>query len=134
MKGKTFFFCQIKNIFAYNIMGEEYMQKKLPKVFANSLGEVHNNTTVFYSADNHDLNSDRSFEEKESVKKLKGTTVTQKINEIFNSPYYIYKAEVDITLDSGKVTKKIIGKNQQNLITMENEVIPIETIRDIEFK
>ena len=115
-------------------MGEEYMQKKLPKVFANSLGELHNNNTVFYSADNNDLSSDRSSDEKENIKKLKGTTVTQKINEIFNSPYYIYKAEVDITLDSGKVTKKIIGKNQKHLITIENEIRPIETIRDIEFK
>ena len=110
------------------------MQKKLPKVFANSLGEIHNNNTVFYSVENNELNSDRNSEKKENIKKLKGITVAQKINEIFNSPYYIYKAEVDITLDSGKVTKKIIGKNQQNLITMENEVIPIETIRDIEFK
>lgn len=110
------------------------MQKKLPKVFANNLGEINNNNTVFYSADNNDLESDRNYETKENIKKLKGTTVTQKINEIFNSPYYIYKAEVDITLDSGKVTKKIIGRNQQNLITMENEVIPIGTIRDIEFK
>ena len=117
-------------------MGEKYMQKKLPKVFANSLEEIHNNSTVFYSADFNtstlDDSSNRSAEE--SIKKLNGITVTQKISEIFNSPYYIYKAEVDITLDSGKVTKKIIGKNQKNLITMENELIPIETIRDIEFK
>ena len=114
------------------------MQKKLPKVFANSLEELNNNSTIFYSADSNmsslDDYSDRSSGEKENIKRLKGTTVTQKINEIFNSPYYIYKAEVDITLDSGKVTKKIIGKNQQNLITMDNEVIPIETIRDIDFK
>lgn len=119
-------------------MGEEYMQKKLPKVFANSLNEVHNNNTVFYSADSSFLkeidDNDRSSEEQLNIKKLKGTTVNQKINEIFNSPYYIYKADVDITLDSGKITKKIIGKNQKNLITMDNELIPIDTIRDIEFK
>lgn len=119
-------------------MGEGYMQKKLPKVFANSLDEIHNNSTVFYSAESNSDSlfdtGDRSVEDKAEVKKLKGTTVTQKINEIFNSPYYIYKADVEITLDSGKVTKKIIGKNQQNLITMENELIPIRTIRDIEFK
>ena len=119
-------------------MGEEYMQKKLPKVFANSINEVHNNSTVFYSAEANtealkDF-GDRNSEEKLEIKKLKGATVSQKINEIFNSPYYIYKAEVDITLDSGKVTKKIIGKNQKHLITMENELIPIDTIRDIEFK
>lgn len=119
-------------------MGEEYMQKKLPKVFANSLNEVHNNDTVFYSAESSSLrefdDGDRSSQEQSDIKKLNGTTVNQKINEIFNSPYYIYKADVDITLDNGKVTKKIIGKNQRNLITMDNELIPIDTIRDIEFK
>lgn len=119
-------------------MGEEYMQKKLPNVFANNLEEIHNNDTIFYSASPNapilDDYDDRNAEQKENVKRLKATTVTQKISEIFNSPYYIYKAEVDITLDSGKVTKKIIGKSQKHLITMENELIPIETIRDIEFK
>lgn len=115
------------------------MQKKLPKVFANSINEVHNNNSVFYSADPNSLNetfddSDRNSEEKIEVKKLKGTTVSQKINEIFNSPYYIYKADVELTLEDGIVTKKIIGKNQRNLITMDNELIPIETIRDIKYK
>lgn len=113
------------------------MQKKLPKVFANTINEVHNNDSVFYSADITTLKEiaeDRSSDEKIETKQLKGTTVMQKINEIFSSPYYIYKAEVEITLDDGVVTKKIIGKNQRNLITMDNELIPIETIRDIEFK
>lgn len=113
------------------------MQKKLPKVFANEIDEINNNSKVFYSAESieKDLETgDRNSNELEEVKKLKGKTVLQKINEIFNSPYYIYKANVDITLDGGKVTKKIIGKNQKNLITMENELIPIDTIRDIEFK
>ena len=113
------------------------MQKKLPKVFANTINDVHNNDSVFYSADAQTLKEiaeDKSSEEKTKTKQLKGITVTQKINEIFSSPYYIYKAEVEITLDDGVVTKKIIGKNQRNLITMDNELIPIENIRDINYK
>lgn len=113
------------------------MQKKLPKVFANTINEVHNNDSVFYSADSTSLKEtveDRSSEEKIDSKQLKGITVIQKINEIFSSPYYIYKAEVEITLDDGVVTKKIIGKNQRNLITMDNELIPIDSIRDINYK
>lgn len=110
------------------------MQKKLPKVFANDINEVNNNSRIFYSADSIEKVDDRSSNKLESVKKLKGKSILQKINEIFNSPYYIYKADVDITLDSGKVTKKIIGKNSKNLITIENELISIDSIRDIEFK
>ena len=110
------------------------MQKKLPKVFANDINEVNNNSRIFYSADSIEKVDDRRSNKLESVKKLKGKSILQKINEIFNSPYYIYKADVDITLDSGKVTKKIIGKNSKNLITIENELISIDSIRDIEFK
>ena len=75
------FFCKIKYKKAYNIMGDLYMEKKLPKVFANSLNEVHNNDTVFYSADSGTLkeivnnDGDRSAEEQLEIKQLKGTTV-----------------------------------------------------------
>ena len=112
-------------------MGEKYMQKKLPKVFANSLGKIKNNNTVFYSADNNDLNNDRNYDEKENKKKLKGKTVTQKINEIFSSPNYVYKANVEITLKDKKVTKRIIGRNKNYIITMDNDLIPITYIIDI---
>lgn len=111
--------------------------KKLPKVFANNLNEVHNNDTVFYLNDTNsrvdiEESSDRSSTGEYKV--LKGDTVIQKINEIFKSPYYIYKAEVEITLEEGVVVKKIIGKNNQNLITMDNELIPINSIKDIKYK
>lgn len=112
------------------------MMKKLPKVFANSLDEVHNNDTVFYYKDNNLKVSvdDSDRDSIEEYKMLKGNTVNQKINEIFASPYYIYKAEVEITLEDGVILKKIIGKNNQNLITMENELIPISSIKDIKYK
>ena len=58
-------------------------------------------------------------------------TVEQKIYNIFNSPNYIYKIDVVIVTDNNKVIKRIIGKNKNNLITMDNEYIPINTIRDI---
>lgn len=106
------------------------MERKLPKVFANNLNEVNNNNSVFYSADN----SDRNIENIKPEKELFGKTVEQKINEIFNSPYYIYKADVEITLENDVVTKKIIGKNRSNIITMDNELIPIKSIKDIKYK
>ena len=54
-----------------------------------------------------------------------------KIYNIFNSPNYIYKVDVTIVTDSGTFNKRIVGKTKTNLITMENEYIPIDTIRDI---
>ena len=58
-------------------------------------------------------------------------TVEQKIYNIFNSPNYIYKIDVTIVTDKGKTNKRIVGKTKTNLITMDNEYIPINTIRDI---
>ena len=58
-------------------------------------------------------------------------TVEQKIYNIFNSPNYIYKIDVTVVTDSGIQNKRIVGKTKTNLITMDNEYIPISTIRDI---
>ncbi|MBR3199512.1 MAG: hypothetical protein IKG27_05825 [Bacilli bacterium] len=95
--------------------------KKLPKVFANKEVKTSgNNDDVYYSS--HDRISD-------NIKKEEN--INQKINNIFNSPDYIYKADVNIELKSGCVTKRVVGKNSTHLITMENELIPISDIIDI---
>ena len=59
--------------------------------------------------------------------------MNQKINKIFGSSRYVYKADVDITLKDGKVSKRIIGRNKNELITMDNELIKISDIIDIKF-
>lgn len=104
------------------------MDKKLPKVFANSLNDVHNNEKVFYSSE------DRGDTNQVVHKSLKGNSVSDKIKEIFNATNYIYKADVEIVFDNETVSKRIIGKNNNNLITMDNELIPIEKIKDIRYK
>ena len=96
--------------------------KDLPKVFHNNTNKkFNNNRNVYYSNNN--------FETNEKIKDNK--TVLQKINEIFSSPNYIYKANVEITLKDKKVTKRIIGRNKNYIITMDNSLIPINDIVDI---
>jgi len=106
------------------------MEKKLPKVFANSIDKkLSNNETVYYE----------KKEVKEEVVQPKKTllnesfNLNQKINKIFGSSRYVYKADVDITLKDGKISKKIIGRNKNELITMDNELIKISDIIDIDF-
>ena len=65
---------------------------------------------------------------------LSSKTIEQKIKEIFDSNTYIYKADVEITTKDTKMTKRLIGKNGKYLITMDNELIPIEEITDIKNK
>lgn len=95
--------------------------KELPKVFHNKIDKkFDNNRSVFYS--NNTYEEDRSVDTR---------TVFQKINEIFSSPNYVYKANVEITLKDKKVTKRIIGRNKNYIITMDNDLIPISDIVDI---
>lgn len=95
--------------------------KELPKVFHNKIDKkFDNNRSVFYS--NNTYEEDRSVDTR---------TVLQKINEIFSSPNYVYKANVEITLKDKKVTKRIIGRNKNYIITMDNDLIPISDIVDI---
>ena len=93
--------------------------KDLPKVFQNKIDKkINNNERVYYSNN-----------KKEEV--IANKTILQKINEIFSSPNYIYKANVEITLKDKKVTKRIIGRNKNYIITMDNTLIPISDIVDI---
>ena len=104
------------------------MEKKLPKVFANKIDKnLNNNETVYYNK-----NEERKIEEKDPLSSI--LTVNQKINQIFSSARYVYKADVVITTKNGKLNKRIIGRNRNELITMDNEVINIDDIIDIEFK
>ena len=91
-----------------------------PKVFKNTINKnIKNNESVFYS-------KNRS---KEEVKDNKN--IIQKINEIFASPNYIYKANVKIKTNNNLFTTRIIGRNKNYIITMDNKLIPIKDIIDI---
>ena len=94
------------------------MNKKLPSVFANKITKKINNNETCYVSNSGKIEFNKN-------------DVNKKINDIFNSSNYIYRANVLITLKSGEVTKKIIGKNNNALITIDNELIPIDDIIDI---
>ena len=93
--------------------------KDLPKVFANKI----------YKDNNRDYSVSKNEEESIDTK-----NINQKINDIFNSYKYVYKADVIITTNEGESIKRIIGKKDNNLITFDNELINIDTIKDIKFK
>lgn len=102
------------------------MDKK-PQLFVNKIDKVLKNNKQIYCSSETNL----PFEDKK-LKKVANKNITQKINKIFTSPNYVYKAEVKITLKDKIIDKKIVGRNSTNLITMDNELIPIKDIMDIE--
>ena len=95
--------------------------KELPKVFQNKIDKKINNNESFYYSNL----KDNSIEPQDSK------TIIQKINEIFSSPNYVYKANVEITLKDKVLNKRIIGRNKDYIITMDNELIKISDIVDI---
>lgn len=95
---------------------------ELPKVFHNKINkEIKNNENIFYSNNTREIN-----EEKKDNK-----NIIQKINEIFSSSNYIYKANVEIVMNDKTIHKRIIGRNKDYIITMDNELIKISDIIDI---
>lgn len=105
------------------------IKDKLPKVFANTINKkLSNNTECSYGA------KDEPIEEKDLRKDLvkPDLNINQKINKIFASSTYVYKADVKIVTDDEVIIKKIIGRNNKNIITIDNKVIPIDSIKDIE--
>ena len=95
--------------------------KELPKIYhTDSKKEFNNNKKYYYS-------SNKSIEEETKDTR----TVSQKINDIFSSPNYIYKASVEIELKDKLIKKRIIGRNKAYIITMDNDLIPIKDIINI---
>lgn len=104
------------------------MDKKLPSIFANKIDKkLENNSRVCVTK-----NGEKEEVPKKEIK-MDVKDINKKISGIFASPKYVYKVSVTITLKDKIITKKIIGKNNKYIITIDNELIPIEDILDIEF-
>lgn len=99
---------------------------KKPSVFVNKIERnLKNNETVFNSARGDNV---------VDLERKKDVDVNAKIKAIFSSPRYVYKADVIITTSHGILNKQIVGKNNDRLLTIDNEFIKIDDIIDIELK
>ena len=110
------------------------MDKKLPGVFANKINKaLYNNKTVFYGG-KEEIRTEKQEKKETKISFSDSLNIKQKINQVFHSEYYVYKINVELTLKDKKVTKKLIGYNDRDVITIDNELIPISEIQDIEIK
>ena len=99
----------------------------LPKVFRNNnTGVVKNNIEQYYSKeDNLKINLELSNDN------MKPIIIKKKINDIFNSRTFIYKVNVIITTVDGDKECTLIARNNDSLLTLNNEKILISDIIDI---
>lgn len=102
------------------------------RMYKNKINKRLDNTQMVYST----LDKERNTKEEvssdlERVSHYDNISIDKKINDIFSSSDYIYKADVKIVTDNCILNKRIVARNRNNLITMDNEYIPISMIRDI---
>ena len=91
-------------------------------MYVNKINKkLSNNERVYYG-------------KKENTISIPGNNIYQKINKVFSSKNYIYKADLVIVTKDGEVKKRVIGKNNNYLITSSNELIPITDIIDIKYQ
>jgi len=95
------------------------MRGDLPKVFANKIDKRINNTQDIYYEDNR------------SSGLRDARNVNKKIADIFNSTNFVYKSSVKITTRDRVISKTIVGRRGNYLLTMDNEAIDIDEILDI---
>ena len=95
--------------------------KDLPKMYQHrEVKEFNNNRQVYYGMEKDNTNNI-----------LSSNDIRKKINDIINSPSFIYRTTVNIVIGNDTITRKIIGIHGNNLITIDNEYIPIDNIKDI---
>lgn len=103
------------------------MNKKLPKVFKNeNTGTINNNKQEYYGGKENIVNNDNTMNNT-----IKMIMVRKKINDLFSSENFIYKVNAIITTSSGDKECTLIAKNNDSLLTLNNESIPIKEILDI---
>ncbi len=92
--------------------------KDLPKVFANPIEDKKDNN--------------RSFVYSKLEREKKDIPVREKIDKLFSNDRTIYSIDCIIKLDSGEKKCTVIGKTMNNLVTKNQEIIPISSIKDID--
>lgn len=105
------------------------MNKKLPNVFANkNVSTVSNNKEMYYSKENDLLENNNVSLENKNIRLI---MIRKKINDLFNSKDFVYKVDAIVTTSEGDKEYTLIAKNNDNLLTINNESIPITDILDI---
>ena len=92
-----------------------------PEMYKCNIKKEFNNNRSIYA----------SYKENNEVRVYDTSEVRKKINNIFTSNSFIYRTKVNMVIDNRVVTKKVIGVYNDNLVTIDNEHIPINIIQDI---
>ena len=109
--------------------------KKLPNIYKNpAIKKVKNNKEVFDSLKEENTSIVNSNDLKMPLKDdsyYDNLSVYEKIKELINQNSYIFNTKVSLLIDDKEKICQIAGVVNNHIITMDNEIIKIETIKDI---
>lgn len=97
--------------------------KKLPKIFQNDFSKTINNNKKICYLKNDDINNTYNLRMINSV-----------LDDIFNGLGYPYNISVIINTDNKIYDTSLIARDKENIITLDNEIIPIKNIISIDIK
>ena len=102
--------------------------KELPRMYQNKINKKIPSIQKMYSTfdDRNSKGTDNDMNIRYS-----SISIDKKIDNIFSSYDYVYKADVMIVTDKETIKKRIVARDKNNVITIDNEYIPISIIRDI---
>ena len=90
--------------------------------------------SIFYSMSSKISDKEKEEIQKEQRTNLNGKSVNRQIKDVFSSPNFVYKANVSIKLTDGTTQEKtIIGRTNNSLITIDDELIDVSKISQIDF-
>jgi len=94
--------------------------KKLPKIYQNDFHKkINNNKTVCYLENKDNLETENK-------------NIEETLSKIFNGMGYAFNIPVIIKTNDNTYTTSLVAKTRQNVITLDNDIIPIDNIREIE--
>ena len=94
--------------------------KHLPKVYKNeSINTINNNKQVVHITNNNNSNLNDKY---------------KVLEEIFNGIGQPYNKKVIINTNNNIIETYIVSRNNINILTIDNDIIPIENIISIEIK
>ena len=110
--------------------------KKLPKIFQNDISKtIKNNKKVYDSL--KDKEEVKTLEIKKTTTKQinskKTLTVKEKIKELIKSNNYIFNTKVKLIFNDHEKECHIAGVVNNHIITMDNEIIKIDDLKDIKY-
>ena len=93
------------------------------KMYRCEVNKKFNNNQSIYSSYNYHDDNTFKLQDLNDIRK--------KINNLFESPNFIYRTKVNLVINNQILSKKVIGLYNNNLVTIDNEQIPINLIQDI---